>query len=66
MLGLQIKIKVIGIGFLVERTSLATDIMHIKGDFDQRRFATGAILPPTLTGIGGPHCSCDKALISQY
>ena len=49
----------------MERVSLATDIMHIKGNFDQIRFATGAISPPTLTRIGGPHCSCDKALISQ-
>ena len=65
MLGLKIEIKVNGIGFLLERANLATDIMHIKGDFDQIRFPVGAISPTTLTKIAWPKCSYNKARISQ-
>ena len=35
--------------------------MHINGDFDQTGFPVGAISPTTLTKIGGPHFSYDKA-----
>ena len=66
MLGLKIGVKVNGFDLPVERTSLATDLMHINGDFDQTRFPVRAISPTTLTRIGGPHFSYDKAWISQY
>ena len=50
-----------GFDLLVERTNLATDFMHINGYFDQTRFSVRAISPTTLTRIGGPHFSHDKA-----
>ena len=61
MLGLKIEVKVNGIDLLLERTNLVTDFMHINGNFDQIRFPVGAISPTTLTRIGGPHFSYDKA-----
>ena len=61
MLGLKIGVKVKGFDLPIERTNLATDFMHINGDFDQIRFPVGAISPTTLTKIGGPHLSYDKA-----
>ena len=60
MLGLKIEVKVNGFDLLVEGTNLATDSMHINGDFDQTRFPVGAISPTTLTRIGGPHCSDER------
>ena len=66
MLGITIGIKVIGIGFLIERTKLARILMYYKGDFDQTRFPVGAILPTTLREIAWPKSSCDKAEISQF
>ena len=61
MLGLKIKVKVNGSDLLIERTNLATDFMHINGYFNQTRFPVRAISPTTLTRIGGPHFSYDKA-----
>ena len=61
MLGLKIEVKVNGFDLLVERTDLATDFMHINGDFDQTRFPVRAISLTTLARIGGPHFSYDKA-----
>ena len=66
MLGIRIEIKVNGIGFLLERTNLATDFMHIEGYFDQIRFPVGAISPTTLIEIHWPKVSYDKASFSQY
>ena len=65
MLDITIGIKVIGIGFLMERTRLAMILMHYKGDFDQTRFPVGAISPKTLREIAWPKVSCNKAEISQ-
>ena len=65
MLGLKIEIKVIGNGFLVERTDLALTTMLYNGYFDQRRFLSGVISPTTLTKIVWPKYSYDKARISQ-
>ena len=61
MLGLKIGVKVNGFDLPIERTNLATDFMHINGDFDQTRFPVRAISPTTLTRIGGPHFSYGKA-----
>ena len=61
MLGLRIGVKVNGFDLPIERTNLATDFMHINGDFDQTRFPVRVISPTTLTRIGGPHFSYDKA-----
>ena len=61
MLGLKIGVKVNSFDLLVERTNLATDFMHINGDFDQTRFPVRAKSPTTLTRIGGSHFSHDKA-----
>ena len=61
MLGLKIEVKVNGFNLLVKRTDLATDFMHINGDFYQTRFPVGTISPTTLARIGGPHFSYDKA-----
>ena len=60
MLGLKIGVKVNGFDLPIERTNLATDFMHINGDFDQTRFPVRAISPTTLTRIGGPHFSYNK------
>ena len=48
MLGLKIGVKVNGFDLPIERTNLATDFMHINGDFDQTRFPVRAISPTTL------------------
>ena len=48
MLGITIGIKVMGIGFLIERTRLALILMCYKGYFDQTRIPVGAIFPTTL------------------
>ena len=61
MLGLKIGVKVNGFDLPIERTNLATHFMHINGDLDQTRFPVRAISPTTLTRIGGPHFSYDKA-----
>ena len=61
MLGLKIGVKVNGFDLPIERTNLATDFMYINVDFDQTRFPVGVISPTTLTRIGGPHFSYDKA-----
>ena len=61
MFGLKIGVQVNGFNLPVERTNLATDFMHINGDFDQTRFPVRAISPTTLARIGGPHFSYDKA-----
>ena len=52
MLGLKIGVKINGFDLPIERTNLATDFMHINGDFDQTRFPVRAISPTTLTRIG--------------
>ena len=61
MLGLKIGVKVNGFDLPIERKNLATDFMHINRDFNQTRFPVKAISPTTLTRIGGPHFSYDKA-----
>ena len=61
MLGLKIGVKVNGFNLPVERTNLATDFMLINGYFDQTRFPVRPISSTTLTRIGGPHFSYDKA-----
>ena len=61
MLGLKIGVKVNGFDLPIKRTNLATDFMHINGNFDQTRFPVRAISPTTSTRIGGPHFSYDKA-----
>ena len=38
MLGLKIGVKVNGFDLPIKRTNLATDFVHINGDFDQTRF----------------------------
>ena len=48
MLGLKIGVKVNGFDLPIERTNLATDFMHINGDFDQTMFPVRAISPTTL------------------
>ena len=57
MLGLKIKIKVIGNGLLVERTGSVLITMLYSEYFDQTRFPSGVISPTTLTKIVWPKCS---------
>ena len=54
MLGLKFGVKVNGFDLPIERTNLATDFMHINGDFDQTRFPVRAISPTTLPELVGP------------
>ena len=54
MLSLKIGVKLNGFDLPIKQTNLATDFMHINGDFDQTRFPVRAISPTTLTRIGGP------------
>ena len=61
MLGLKIGVKVNDFDLPIKRTNLATDFMHVNGDFNQTRFPVRAISPTTLTRIGGPHFSYNKA-----
>ena len=61
MLGLKIGVTVNGFDLPIEATNLAKDFMHINGYLDQTRFPVRAISPTTLTRIGGPHLSGDKA-----
>ena len=57
MLGLKIGVEVNGFNLPIEIRNLATDFMHINGDFNHTRLSVRAISPTTLTRICGPHFS---------